>query len=99
MGGKHKAGNVLLGGMASPHRKAVTIVTAAVYAGNGEPISQTDMLWIGVETIAKQLGILDKDGNVTPAYKDAVTVAEALVRENHKNNKGSRGGRRKGSPK
>lgn len=89
----------MLGGMASPHRKAVTIVTAAVYAGDGDPISQTDMLWIGVETIAKQLGILDQDGNVTPQYADAVLLAEAMVRETHKQNKGTRGGRRKGMSK
>lgn len=93
--GKHKEGNVLLGGMVPPFRKAVTIVTAAVASGNGKPLTQNDLIWMGVASIARQYGVLDENGKVTPMYKDAVIIAEGLVKDTHKSYKGTSGGKRK----
>lgn len=93
--GKHKDSKVLLGGMVEPFVKAVTLVTAAVWAGNGRKISQTDILWEGVSRLAQEAGILDANGKVTTEFADAVTLAEESVVSGNRASRGSRGGKRK----
>ena len=92
--GKHKDGNVLLGAMVEPRKKAIAIVTASVLAGDGKPISQSDIVWRGIENLAIGAGVLDSSGDVTPDFKDAVTIAEAAVTHTNKVNRGTRGGKR-----
>lgn len=93
--GLHKDGNVLLGAMVEPKKKAIALVTAAVMAGSGKPITQSDFIWRGVCNLAFSAGVTDKDGNVLPKYEDAVTLAEASVVAVNKSNRGSRGGKRR----
>lgn len=93
--GRRKEGLVLLGGLVPPFRKAVTIVTAAVASGKGKPITQNDLLWMGVSRMAQQYGILDQEGHVTPGFADAVLIAEGMVKETHTSYKGKSGGARK----
>lgn len=93
--GKHKEGNVLLGAMVEPEKKAIAIVTAAVLAKEGKPMTQTDVIWDGVCSIAHHAGVVDANGRPTPQYKDAVMLATASVVFTNKSNRGTRGGKRK----
>jgi len=72
--GKHAPGKVALKAYVTKWRKAVITVTASV-----ADLTMTDILWSGVETIAKTRGILDADGNVTKEYAARVAIAEALI--------------------
>lgn len=92
--GRHKEGNVLLGAVVEPHKKAIAIVTAAAMAGQGKPISQSDLIWEGIARLAMSVGVLDANGRVTPEYKDAVQLAIETVTATNTQNRGSRGGRR-----
>lgn len=93
--GLHKDGNVLLGGMVEPRVKAIALVTAAVVAGSGKKLTQTEIIWEGISRLAKSYGVLDSNGKVTPQFEDAVTLAEAEVVSTNKSNRGSRGGKRR----
>lgn len=88
--GKHRDGNVLLGAMVEPRKKAIAIVTAAVLAGDGKKLNQSDIIWRGIENLAIGAGVLDGNGNVTPAFEDAVTIAEATVAQTNLSNRGTR---------
>ena len=44
-------------------------------------VSMTDLIWSGVETIAKSKGVLDKNGNVTKEFENRVAVAEAMIEQ------------------
>lgn len=96
--GKHKDGKILLGGVVDPWYKAVTIVTASVVAAKSgrNKMTQVEMLWYGVATVAQMVGVLDSEGKPTPEFADAIKLAEHSVIEANKTNLGSRGGRRKG---
>lgn len=92
--GRHREGNVLLGAMVEPEKKAIAIVTAAALAGEGRAMTQTEIIWEGVSRIAQSVGVIDFEGHVTPRYQDAVALAKATVIEGNKHNRGTRGGRR-----
>jgi hypothetical protein len=92
--GRHKEGNVLLGAMVEPRKKAIAIVTAAVVAGTGKPLTQTEIIWEGISRLAKSYGIIDENGKVTPQFADAVTLATESVVMCNRSNLGSRGGKR-----
>lgn len=92
--GKHKDGNVLLGAMVEPQKKAIAIVTAAVLAGEGRSLTQTEIIWEGILRIARSVGVVDKNGKPTPQYKDAVILATETVVLGNRNNRGTRGGKR-----
>ena len=81
--GKHRPENVLMGAFVTPRKKAITMVTCAVVAGEGE-MSISDLLWRGVENIARTVGVLDKNGEVAERYRDAVTIAEFQIAETKK---------------
>lgn len=81
--GKHKPENVLMGAFVTPRKKAITMVTCAVVAGEGE-MTISELLWRGVENIARTVGVLDANGEVSAKYKDAVTVAEFTIAETKK---------------
>lgn len=90
--GKHKEGNVLLGAMVEPKKKAVAIVTAAVLAGKGEPMTQTQIIWEGISRIAQSVGVLDANERPTPQYADAIQLATEVVVSKNRKDRGSRGG-------
>lgn len=93
--GKHKEGNVLLGAMVEPQKKAIAIVTAAVLAGEGRTLTQTEIIWEGILRIAKSCGVVDENGKPTPRYADAVLLVTESVVNGNKSNRGTRGGKRK----
>lgn len=92
--GKHKDGNVLIGAVVPPRKKAIMLVTAAVIAGEEGRMSQSDLLWMGVERLAIQYEVLDANGQLTDKYRGAVELAEASVVSDNQNNRGTRGGKR-----
>lgn len=81
--GRHPDHYVMFGGMVPPKKKAIAMVTAAVVAGDGK-LTVLDLMWNGIVNIAKQVGVLDSNGNVTDKYRDAVTLAEFTIGENQK---------------
>lgn len=81
--GRHPDHYVMLGGMVPPEKKAIAMITAAVVAGNGK-ITVLDLMWRGVENIARTVGVLDANGKVAEKYRDAVKLAELTIAENQK---------------
>ena len=81
--GRHPDHYVMLGGMVPPKKKAIAMVTAAVVAGQGK-MTVLDLMWRGVENIARTVGVLNSDGSVADKYRDAVTLAEYTIGENQK---------------
>lgn len=81
--GKHRPENVLMGSFVTPRKKAITMVTCAVVANGGE-MTISDLLWRGVENIARMVGVIDANGNVAEKYRDAVTIAEFQIAETKK---------------
>lgn len=79
--GRHPDHYVILGGMVPPEKKAIAMITAAVVAGDGK-LTVLDLLWRGVENIARTVGVLDANGQVTAKYRDAVTLAQYTIAEN-----------------
>ena len=44
-------------------------------------MTMTDIIWLGVENIARTKGILDDEGKVTKEYQNRVAVAEAMIEQ------------------
>ena len=74
--GKHSPTKTTIKAYVTKWRKAVIAVTAAV-----SDMSMMDLIWSGVETIAKTKGVLDRDGNVTKKFENRVAVAEAMIEQ------------------
>jgi hypothetical protein len=81
--GRHPDHYVMLGGLVPPEKKAIAIITAAVVAGDGR-LSVLDLMWRGVENIARTVGVLDANGEVAEKYRDAVKLTELTIAENQK---------------
>lgn len=81
--GRHPDHYVLLGGMVPPDKKAIAMITAAVVAGDGK-LTVLDLMWRGVENIARTVGVLNDNGTVADKYRDAVRLAELTIAENQK---------------
>lgn len=81
--GRHPDHYVMLGGMVPPRKKAIAMITAAVVAGHSK-LTVLDLLWRGVENIARMVGVLDSNGEVAEKYRDAVRIAEYTIGENQK---------------
>lgn len=81
--GRHPDHYVMLGGLVPPRKKAIAMVTAAVVAGHGK-LTVLDLMWRGVENIARMVGVLDSTGQVADKYRDAVDIAEFTIGENQK---------------
>ena len=81
--GRHPDYYVMLGGMVPPEKKAIAIITAAVVAGEGK-LTVLDLMWRGIENIARMVGVLDANGKVAEKYRDAVKLTELTISENQK---------------
>lgn len=81
--GRHPDYYVMLGGMVPPEKKAIAMITAAVVAGEGK-LTVLDLMWRGVENIARTVGVLDANGKVAEKYRDAVKLAELTIAENQR---------------
>ena len=78
--GKHKRGKVRMGIYVEPFRKAVAILAARECN-----MSMTDVIWCGIEAVAKTKGILDMEGKVTPRFKDQLEVTAEIVKQSEVN--------------
>ena len=74
--GKHKEGKVRIGIYLDPERKAV-----AVMLGELTGMSLTDLVWYGIETVAKSRGVLSSEGLITDEFADQYAVALELVKQ------------------
>jgi hypothetical protein len=74
--GKHKAGNVRMGIYVEPHRKAVALLAAKEC-----DMTMTDVIWAGIESIAKGRGILDGSGKVTKAFVNQYKATLSIVEQ------------------
>lgn len=92
--GKHRDGNVLLGAMVEPRKKAIAIITAAVMAKEGQKLTQTEIIWEGIYRLAMSHGVIDENGNPTPQYADEILLATEYVVNSNRSNRGTRGGKR-----
>lgn len=81
--GKHRPENVLMGAFVTPRKKAITMVTCAVVAGDGR-MTISDLMWRGVENIARTVGVLNANGEVAEKYRDTVQLAELTIKEHQR---------------
>ena len=81
--GKHRPETVLMGAFVTPRTKAITMVPCAVVAGDGK-MTISDLMWRGVENIARTVGVLDANGEVAEKYRDTVKLAELTISEHQK---------------
>jgi hypothetical protein len=78
--GKHKRGKVRMGIYVEPFRKAVALLTARECG-----MTMTDVIWSGIEAVAKGRGILDADGKVTTQYQAQLEAATEIVKQSEVN--------------
>ena len=62
--GKHKEGQVRIGCYVEPFRKAIALLAAKEC-----DMTLTDVVWSGIESIAKVRGILDDSGKVSAKFR------------------------------
>lgn len=74
--GKHRIGKVRMGVYVEPFRKAVALLAAKEC-----DMTMTDVIWAGVESIAKGRGILDGEGRVTRKFKNQYDATLAIVEQ------------------
>ena len=74
--GKHKSGKVRMGVYVEPFRKAVALLAAKEC-----DMTMTDVIWSGIESIAKGRGILDVDGKVAKKFADQFAATLAIVEQ------------------
>lgn len=81
--GRHPDHYVMLGGLVPPRKKAIAMVTASIVANEGK-MTVLDLMWRGVENIARTVGVIDSSGQVTEKFRDIVMVTEFEIGENQK---------------
>jgi hypothetical protein len=72
--GKHKAGKVRMGCYVEPFRKAV-----ATYMAKHLHMTMTDIIWIGIENVARSHGVLKSDGSVADEFKPEIEAETEIV--------------------
>ena len=78
--GKHKKGNVRMGFYVTPFRKAVAVLLADI-----ADMTMTDVVWQGIETLAKTRGILDAEGKISRTYANQFKVVLETVKQSEVN--------------
>ena len=78
--GRHKAGKVRMGVYVEPFRKAV-----ATYLAKHLQLTMTDIIWLGIESVAKAHGILTVDGKVADEYQEEIEVETEIVKQSEVN--------------
>ncbi len=73
----------MLGGLVPPRKKAIAMVTASIVANEGK-MTVLDLMWRGVENIARTVGVIDSSGQVTEKFRDIVMMTEFEIGENQK---------------
>lgn len=78
--GKHKKGKVRIGIYTDPYQKAVAVMLADL-----TEMTMTDIVWQGIETLAKAHGIITTDGKIAEKYKNQFEVAMETVKQSEVN--------------
>jgi len=78
--GRHKPGKVRMGVYVEPFRKAV-----ATYMARHLKMTMTDIIWIGIENVAKAHGVLTPNGEVAAEYKNEIEVETEIVKQSEVN--------------
>lgn len=78
--GLHKPGKVRMGCYVEPFRKAV-----ATYMARHLKMTMTDIIWIGIENVAKAHGVLTPNGDVAAKYKQEIEVETEIVKQSEVN--------------
>lgn len=78
--GKHKNGNVRMGIYVEPFRKAIALLAAKECE-----MTMTDVIWAGIEAIAKGRGILNSAGKVSKKFKAQYDATLAIVKQSEVN--------------
>ena len=78
--GKHKPGKVRMGIYVEPFRKA-----AAVFLAKHLHMTMTDVVWLGIDSVAKAHGILTLDGKPSPKYKAQLEIETEIVKQSEVN--------------
>lgn len=78
--GKHKNGNVRMGIYVEPFRKAIALLAAKECE-----MTMTDVIWAGIEAIAKGRGILNSAGQVSKKFKAQYDATLAIVKQSEVN--------------
>lgn len=73
--GKHKDGSVRMGVYVPPFRKAV-----AVYLADLTDKTMTDIIWEGIETVAKSRGVILPSGEVAPQHLAAINTTIEVIK-------------------
>jgi len=73
--GKHKPGDVRMGVYVEPFRKAV-----ALYLADLADMSMTDIIWEGIETVAKAKGVLLPNGEVAPEHRANIELSIVIAK-------------------
>lgn len=81
--GRHPDHYVMLGGLVPPRKKAIAMVTASIVANEGK-MTVLDLMWRGIENIARTVGVIDSSGQVTEKFRDIVMMTEFEIGENQK---------------
>lgn len=82
--GRHPDSYVMLGGLVPPEKKAIAMVTASVAAGKRK-LTVLDLIWQGIENVARSVGVIDGSGRVTEQYREVVKLAEYTISVNQAN--------------
>ena len=78
--GRHKPGKVRMGVYVEPFRKAV-----ATYMARHLKMTMTDIIWIGIENVAKAHGVLTSNGDVAAKYEQEIEVETEIVKQSEVN--------------
>jgi len=78
--GKHKKGKVRMGIYVEPFRKAV-----AVFLAKHLHMTMTDVIWLGIDSVAKAHGILTLEGKVAPKFKAQLDIETEIVKQSEVN--------------
>lgn len=78
--GKHKKGKVRIGIYTDPFRKAVAVLLADL-----TDMTLTDIVWHGIESIAKSRGVITAEGHISEKYLDQFKVVLETVKQSEVN--------------
>jgi hypothetical protein len=78
--GKHKRGMVRMGVYVEPRMKTLAVLSSKI-----KDMTVTDLICLGIENVAKGLGILDADGKISPKFEVAFRLEEIEVKKSEVN--------------
>lgn len=78
--GKHKKGKVRIGLYTEPYQKAIAVMLAEITG-----LTMTDIVWQGIETLAKSRGIITEEGKIAHKYHNQFEVVIAMVKQSEVN--------------